>query len=79
MVPKGINRMNWVTVIKYVNLETGEEISKRTKQETRQEIKNKYIIIKIKKHVKTDKYQTTGVVEYTIECRRNPQGELNFG
>lgn len=73
--------MNWKSVIwisktTYIDIDTGEVIEKRTKEETRQEIKNKYIIIKIIKHAETEKHRPRGTIEYTIKCKRNPQGEL---
>jgi len=68
----------WTTTTIYVDLETGEQINKKTKELTKQEIKNKYTIIKTKKYVTTT--VSTGHITYTIECRRKPeQGELKLG
>lgn len=68
----------WTSNTKYVNIDTGEIIQKRTKEETKREIKQKYIIIKITKHYEFNKLKTRGHIEHTVECRRNPQGEFNF-
>lgn len=68
----------WTTITEYYDKETGEQITKRTKEETRHEIKNKYIIIKINKNVTSKDGKAT--IKYTIECRKRPkQSEIKFG
>lgn len=61
--------VKWTSYIKYVDLQTGEEITKQNAQ-------TNYIKIKTKKHATLNATQTHGTVEYTIECRRKPQLNL---
>lgn len=61
----------WLTKSKYVDIETGEEITER-------EAKLNYIIIKKKKHGRTEKRlnkvtgnkENIGIIEITNECRK---------
>lgn len=67
----------WTTITEYYDKETGDQITKRTKGETIQEVKNKYTIIKINKNVTSKDGRAT--IKYAIECRKKPeQRELDF-
>jgi len=61
--------IHWTSNSKYVDTETGEEITKYNATRN-------YITKKIKKHVKINDIKTKGHIEYVHECRRNPQREL---
>lgn len=58
--------MKWVTLTKYVDLETGEILPKS-------KIKN---YIKIKSHYKTEQRKTYYLKEYIIEVRPSKQTQL---
>lgn len=62
--------IKWNSNTKYVDIETGEAITKY------QFGRNNYIIIKTEKHVTFNTNKTIGYIEYTKQCRRNPQGKL---
>lgn len=61
--------IQWTTVTKYVDIETGEVIPLSKKDE--------YLIIK--KHKHADVKKERGTLTFTIECRRHPQQRINFG
>lgn len=63
--------IHWSSSSKWVDVETGEEITKHNA------ITN-YIKLKTSKHVKLNENKTKGHIEYTNECRRNPQSKLSF-
>ena len=65
--------IRWTSNTKYVDIDTGEEIQKRTKEETRQEIAKKYIIIKTNRYARTNEIKTRGHIEYIVECKRKPE------
>lgn len=55
--------MEWKTRKRYIDMQTGELISK-------QDALDKYIIIKKNKHAQANNTTGKGVIEYTIECRK---------
>lgn len=60
-------KVNWKTKSEYVDIDTGEQL-------TKEEVIKQYIIIKKRKH--SEKYKSTGVTTITNECRRTNQGKL---
>ena len=68
MKPEFTNQeIHWRTITTYVDIDTGEIISKA-------EAIKAYVIINKKK--KSNVYKTTGTIELTNECRRSKQGTL---
>lgn len=61
--------IRWIHTTKYVDITTGEEITKSNASRN-------YIIIKNKKYVTFNQSKTIGTVEHTKECQRDPQGKL---
>lgn len=59
--------INWSSITKYVDLDTGEQI-------TEKDAKRAYVIVKTKKHSHVTR--STGITEYTHECRRSRQMDL---
>lgn len=66
---EGKEEINWHSQIIYVDLETGEVISK-------EDAIREYIIKRTKKE--THVYKTTGTIKYTNECWRSPQLKIQF-
>lgn len=64
--------IKWSSVTTYVDIETGEEM---TKYKT--ELKN-YITIKTIKKITFSKNKTQGYIEYTKQVKRNPQLKLEI-
>lgn len=60
--------ITWSSNTKYVDIDTGEEITKHQSKE--------YLKLKKDKYVKLNKNKTSGHIEYTIKCRKHPQGKL---
>lgn len=62
-------KLKWYTVVEYVDIETGELISKSLKE-------RKYYVIRKTKKVEVYEYQGYGITKWTAECRRNGQQRL---
>lgn len=62
-------KVNWRAVSRYVDIDTGEEI-------TKEQSKTEYMIVnrKIKRYV----LKMVGKIEITNECKINPQRRFNF-
>lgn len=61
--------IKWTARTKYVDIETGELIKP-------EHIKDYYIIITIDKYTWVNQKKTHGQIEYTKQCRRNPQQRI---
>lgn len=59
----------WTTISIYVDINTGEQIKKKT-------AKKEYILINKNKHYEVNKSKSQGRTTITNECRPNPQGKL---
>lgn len=66
---KNISGWLWRTIVKHVDIDTGEIINPETEKEN-------YIKIKTTKHVEKNHQLHKGIIHITYECRRNPQGRL---
>lgn len=71
--PEQIQRRDifWTSKTEYYDVDTGDQISKNKAED-----KTKYIKIKTNKNVKINEHQTRGTIEYTIECKKQPQTRL---
>lgn len=65
--------MNWSSNTIYVDVDTGEKL-------TAEQGKNigTYIVIKTIKNVKIKHNEGRGHIEYTKQCKRNPQSKLDL-
>lgn len=61
--------IHWKSESKYVDIDTGEEITKHNAA-------TNYIKIKLSKHVQINEIKTKGTIYYIHECRKQPQGKL---
>jgi len=61
--------IHWSSNSKYVDTETGEQITKYNAEQN-------YIKIQTKKHATININKTKGHIEYVHEYRRNPQRKL---
>lgn len=67
----GRGHTTWTSSSKYVDLDTGEELTKHR-------YKTSYIHEKTDKNVRLNKHKTQGHIEYINGGRRSTQGELPF-
>lgn len=69
----GKNGIRWTAITNYVDIDTGQVLTKKIATD-----KNKYIKIKTEKYGTVNNVKTRGTIEYTVECRKQPQQKLPF-
>lgn len=60
--------MRWITIKLHVDLETGEVLTNKVLQEEKYRILKRIKVITFKNNYNGEK--TTGIINYTYECRR---------